>query len=477
MNRIYFEDFPKWKNGKNKGKIKWCEIKGKPIRFSYLNNIYICYIEYDKKNRKITINHNGNKLIRSSNTIYKVKPEDILGIKHDKIYKDFKYNIGDNIKKDKFDIVIIDRFRDNDSSKTKRYLIKCNICGFDSSKDAFRYGEKICYNIAESNLDNLNVCPCCHGRITQTGINDVATIMPYVVKFFHNENDATKFSPCSKYRIICKCPDCGEVKKNKITINQLCKLKHISCICNNTISLPERIMYNILNVSPKINCNFVYQYKPDWCKFSYNGINRVGIYDFYFKYNGKQYLIEMDGAFHYQKYYKGKDVPQSIVDYHKDKLAKENDYIVLRINCEHSYFDYIKNNIEKILGKEILNDINWENIEISSINNISKLICSDYEEHKNQNDVMRYLEKKYHFRRTAIISHLRSGNKYGWCNYDNKPQWKKVYQFDINGNIINVYDSCNQAMRETGISVINQILIGKVKQRPPYFWSYENRLE
>jgi hypothetical protein len=473
-NRIYYEDLPHWKVGKNKGKIKWENVTDYPIRVEYNGEIYDCLISFN--NGRITFICGNNRLTRNSNAFNKIKPENIIGIEKRKELKPFKYNIGDLIEKENLSITIIDTFHDSNRYKTKRYRYKCNICGFDSSKAAYRNGNQIDYSITESNLLNLTKCPCCHGRIVQCGINDTATTMPEVVKFFFDKSEAKRYSKSSNHKIVCVCPDCGTVKKNKISINQLSKLKYISCVCNRTMSFPERVMYHILNTSNVINGNFIYQYKPPWCVFDYNGKPKHGIYDFYFNYNDNDILIEMDGAFHYTKMFRDKEVPQHIVDLNKDTLAAIHKHNLIRIDCAKSEFDYIKENIIKSLDEVFLVGIDWNEIERLAISNLSKAICMDYEYHKANDDIMKYLENKYHLSRGNIICHLKNGDKYEWCNYNNRPQWKKVYQFDLSGNLIHIYDSCSQAIKESGISTLNLILIGKVKQRPPFIWSYNEKI-
>lgn len=65
-NKIYVDNLPRWKSGKNIGKIKWRDAVGYTVLTLYQNIEYLIKIEYfDVKTRKITINiinNNFNKI-------------------------------------------------------------------------------------------------------------------------------------------------------------------------------------------------------------------------------------------------------------------------------------------------------------------------------------------------------------------------------------------------------------------------------
>lgn len=65
-NKIYVDNLPKWKSGKNIGKIKWRDTVGYTVLTLYQNIEYLIKIEYfDIKTKKITINiinNNFNKI-------------------------------------------------------------------------------------------------------------------------------------------------------------------------------------------------------------------------------------------------------------------------------------------------------------------------------------------------------------------------------------------------------------------------------
>lgn len=390
--------------------------------------------------------------------------------------KDYIYKINENIKKDNLDITIVDRFRKTDKSKTKTYHIKCNICGFDSRKGIYKKGKFYPYSIEEYNLKNLANCPCCSSKLVQVGINNIPTTAPWMVKYFQNGyEEAKKYSRSSTKRLFFKCPDCNRIKHNKIAIQQLYKIGKISCICQDGMSLPEKIMYYLLLQSNDISKNFKYQYSPTWCQFYLGNTKKHGIYDFYFKIDDNEFLIEMDGNFHYEKHYKGKTVQlQKQIDHQKDILAKENGMKVVRIDCKRSDFEYVKNNILKscLFTMLKLDDVDWEKIKENCYKNIIKLVCDDYK-FGMHNTVK--LAEKYHISRSSVISYLHIGNENKWCEYHGGNK-KKVYQYTLDGEFVKCWDSCNEAIRKTGISSINACLINKIKQAGGYLWLYEKKV-
>ena len=390
--------------------------------------------------------------------------------------KDYLYQLNENIKRENLDITIIGRFRKNDNSKTKTYLIKCNKCGFDSRNETYKKGESFQYTIAEYNLKSQSFCPCCNFKVVQVGINDIPNTAPWMIKYFQGGyEEAKRYSKSSTQRLYFKCPHCNKIKHNKISIQQLYKVGKISCECNDGMSLQEKIMYYLLLQNDEFSKNFKYQYSPKWCVFTLYNKKKRGVYDFYIQNDKGEFVIEMDGNFHFEKHFKDKTVEQQQeIDYKKDLLAKENNIEVIRIDCKESNFEYIKNNIlnSKLFSLLGLSGVDWDVIKENCYKNIIKLVCLDYYKNKEYKTIE--LAKKYHMARTTIINYLHIGNENNWCNYygGNK---KIVYQYSLNGEFIRCWDSCNEAIRETGITSINYCLLDKTKQAGGYIWSYERK--
>ena len=160
-------------------------------------------------------------------------------------------------------------------------------------------------------------------------------------------------------------------------------------------------MYNLLS---QLNIEFKYQYSPKWIQ-PYK-------YDFCFIYNNKKYIIEMDGGLGHGNltFYNRQDDKGKIIDNYKDDLAKQHEYIIIRIDCNYnnisSRYDYIKNNIFNSELKNILNLNNINLKECDSFAEISILIKVS----KLWNDNIRSydkLGKELHINRDAIRNYLK----------------------------------------------------------------------
>ena len=129
-------------------------------------------------------------------------------------------------------------------------------------------------------------------------------------------------------------------------------------------------MTNILSL---LNINFETEYRIG--NYPYR-------YDFYFNYNGMNYLIEMDGAYGHgcNELSKMTIDEQIFIDNTKDKIASENDYIMIRIDCKYrsdkNKYEYVRNNIISSQLNDIF-DISNEILDyanlLSQTSNIYKL--------------------------------------------------------------------------------------------------------
>lgn len=74
-------------------------------------------------------------------------------------------------------------------------------------------------------------------------------------------------------------------------------------------------------------------------------------------------------------------------------------------------------------------------------------------------------------RKNISNSLIKGGNVQG----SNNPQSRKVYQYDLNGNLINCYENCMEAAKDnnTAHSSLNECCNGKRKSAGGYIWRYK----
>ena len=395
----------------------------------------------------------------------------------------WKYEIGQVIKDEKRYFKIIEkeircRQRKTHKENQKWYKCKCNVC----SGEVF---------LEENHLHRGRGCPCCDGRVIIKGINDISTLRPDLNIFFVDINDSYNYGLGSHKEVKCKCPMCGEIKN--IKIYNLTNKGFVCKKCNiNKSSLPEKIMNYVLKTFKESNYIDDYDTEKvfDWCKFynPYKKIETFGRYDFVIEKN--KIIIEMDGRFH--KNYNemnGQSVEESkFIDNIKDKLAKDNGFKVIRIDCNYKNnepFTFIKNNIIKSDLKNYfkINTINWD-ICLKYINNYSdnilNSICEYWNNNKNKtvSDLALYFNKD----RETIRKNLKIGSDIGLCNYNvyyeiSKNGKKSSEKLKIfikvikNENIILVEKGLNNLSRKSskclGINIspyiISKCINGKMK--------------
>lgn len=362
-----------------------------------------------------------------------------LSILLNKKSDEFKYGIGQVFKDNKRDLTIIDRKvivkeriyknrKNKSNTQVKWYKYKCNICGFECGEHYKNQEYKEEYWIEESNLTTGNGCSCCTNQIVVKGYNDVPTTAPFIIPYFQGGYDEAKmYNYKSNHKIYPKCPDCGRVKDKPTTVCNIITSGSIRCACGDGISYPEKLMIAVLE---QLEVNFITEYSPEWCKYiSFNNISKIktGRYDF--KLNDYPYIIEMDGAWHSKdnKMSGTKKEESEYIDFIKDKLAKENGYEVIRIDCNYisDRFKYIKNNLLKSNLSELfdLSIIDWSNAEHFALTNLAKKSCDLWNSgiHSTK-EISKILKIKYF---GTIIGYLKKGNELGLCNYNPAEEMRK----------------------------------------------------
>lgn len=378
------------------GRVDWVGSVGMEVRFNYKNKSGIFKIlEYDSGTEYVTVEH--------LNILYKINATDLKHCRLNRFFNlitsNFKIEIGGKFLDHKRNIVIIDReyrkrydkngdFKCND----KWYKYKCDKCEYEGWA-------------MESELLRGSGCSCCIGKVVVKGINDIGTTRPEFKKFFIG-SDYEKYTKGSNKLVKLKCPDCGNTKY--MNVYDLTR-RGICCSCSDKNSYPTKFMFKILSL---LNISFKKEKSFEWGLYFYNGKYRKCYYDFYFKLNNKEYIVEMDGAWHKRdNNMSGVTLKDTkYIDSEKDRLAKENNIEVIRIDCEKSDFNFIKDNIYSSRLNEILelDKVDWKEVEMFALSNLVKVAC-DYKK-ENPELSTSDIAKLMGMSQTGIANYLRQGN-------------------------------------------------------------------
>ncbi|MFC0903875.1 hypothetical protein ACFHWD_04115 [Clostridium sp. MT-14] len=219
-----------------------------------------------------------------------------------------------------------------------------------------------------------------------------------------------------------------------------------------------------VGVSEQLNIKFIYQYSPKWCKYKLNSKNKKGRYDFYFKINNNEYIVETDGGWHNKdNKISGQTKGESkYIDNIKDKLANNHKIEVIRIECNKSELKYIKNNIINKLNNIFnLNKIDWLKCHKYACNSLVKKACDlwqqkDYSTNK--------IGEILNISDGTIRNYLKQGTKLNWCQYNPKQIQKNNGKlFGNNGTKViclnnkKIFNSVSEAKRyfKNNVNIIN----------------------
>jgi hypothetical protein len=265
-----------------------------------------------------------------------------------------------------------------------------------------------------------------------------------------------------------ECCSCGW-SNGEIRENDLKTKKKGSCPrCSDGISMPNKLGFNLLE---QLNIVFKREYCPDWIK--------PKRYDFYFELNNKKYIIEMDGAFHIKNNnMSGQTVKESkSVDDFKDKLARDHDIEVIRIDCEISDLKYIKNSIlhSKLATMFDLSKIDWLKCQEYACSSLVKQTCDLW---NSGIESTIKIGRILNLDKGTIIRYLKIGTELNMCNY--KP--KKANYIGINNEdrkkpvmcleTHEIYNSISEATRKTKLNNISACCRGVKKSASGYTWMY-----
>ena len=352
------------------------------------------------------------------------RKEGIEGVKQTrKKPNEFFYELGQILKDDKRDLIIIGRkyIRDTNGRNRKHYKYRCSKCGFNCDGH-YRKGEyKEEYWIEESALKGGTGCSCCKNTSIVPEINSIWKKNRWMCDLGVSEEDAKKYSCSNGNKIEVTCPDCGNIKM--VTISKIYSRKSIGCSCGDGFSKGHKYIRNILE---QLDVEFVENSSPSWCNFKYKNQIRGGEYDFILE--DKKLIIEVDGGFHRKdNTMSGQTKEDSkFIDSEKDRLAYENNYKMIRVYYND---DYIMNK-ESVMNSKMplyfdLSNINWERATEFSLSNLVKEICLTWEsQYPNIKTIDIALE--FNLSQATICKYLSIGSNLNWCNYNPKEERRKA---------------------------------------------------
>lgn len=196
-------------------------------------------------------------------------------------------------------------------------------------------------------------------------------VYPDLIPLFKNRSDAHNGVSSSK-KVDFICPCCNKIYNKRIS--DIVKAGHMTCpTCNDGFSYPEKFMSNLFN---QLNIKYKYHVQENW--------TQGYIYDFIFEYDNQKYIIETDGGIgHGNKSFSDKSNAESLkIDNIKDEIAKNNGYIMIRIDCnypDNKRYEYIKNSIITTLSFLIdLSKVDWIACHKKSLDSKFILVINEY---------------------------------------------------------------------------------------------------
>lgn len=330
-------------------------------------------------------------------------------------------------------------------------------------------------------------CPYCAGmRVNHT--NCLWTTHPDTAKLLADSSVGYRVTSNNKEKFAFICEHCRN-KTKKLNINQVVRQGLPCPICSDGISYPEKFMcYALIQTGIKFETQktFAWSKKIKNEDGDYENCRR---YDFYIP--SINCIVENHGEQHYKDSFKhsknGSLEYQKNNDELKERIARKNgieNYII--IDCRRSDPDFIKNNI--LLSNLSLfldfDNINWEKCHQYACSSYVKTACKLWSDGTNNTkQIARIMNIDF----STVIKYLKQGSRLGWCDYDSKEvmrnngliRRKSVIQLDLDGMIINRFESIADASRYLNISEgnISSVCSGRTQKTGGFRWMYKEDYE
>lgn len=275
---------------------------------------------------------------------------------------------------------------------------------------------------------------------------------PSLVKYFKDKSVAYNYSPWSIKTAVLVCPQCGSEKEYKLTnLNH----GHFSCdICGDGISFPNRFVREILKSKGIL-------FESEWS----NNNEFVYKYDIKLEKDGKIILLELDGEYH------DKDKKTKERDKIKDKIAKDNEWELIRINVNGSDTEKIYKNL---LESKLTKYYNIEGVDILKCEELSqKSLVPQIWEYYNDNLNLTYKDIAKHFQISVstVSRKLKIGRKIGKVkNYRiNSSKILEVYKGDKKIKQYNSVTECaDSSMTELGVVIRRDGIYRAIREGKQY---------
>ena len=408
MRKVFLDDLPR-ERYRGRSCIKWADSIGYIVKFIY-DNIEgeIEIISYDREKQCLEVKYLDNPPF---NIYIGNFTKCCIGRLLNRYTNEFKIEIGRVFKDDNRNITITDReyrltYRNNGTLRTnwRWYKYTCNKCGWTEGW------------IAENHLIKGVGCGCCcpTPRSVVLGINTIWDTDKWLIPIINNDEFCKTHSHGCGDKVYPTCTDCGEISKTPVRVSSIYGYKKMTCkCCSDGISYPNKLMFNILT---QLELDFIPEYSPEWVGRKF--------YDFYVP--SMKLIIEMDGGFHNKdNKMSGQTKEESKhIDGEKDSLARDNGDKVIRINCEKSELEFIKQSILDNKLDELfdLSIIIWNKCEEFALSNRVKEACDLWNSGIHN---AKEIAKTMKLDRTTITPYLKRGQLLGWCEYDAKEEMAK----------------------------------------------------
>lgn len=261
-------------------------------------------------------------------------------------------------------------------------------------------------------------CPYCKGRKILIGYNDMWTTRPDIAAMLQNPEDGYRYTCGANKKAWFNCPDCGTPSLK--TINNVATHDFGCQHCSDSVSYPNKFSRALLDQLPieSYDC----EYRPKWAASYY--------YDNHFWYDGVEYILEMDGALHFNEHTFSRTTIEQIreADRIKDELAAQYNIHMIRIDCIKSDMEYIKAHILRSELNSVfdLSNVDWVLCDQKGQKNILKEACKLY---MSKMYTLTDIGKILHVHPATVSNYLKRGTKFGWCDYSTNSS-RKTQQND-----------------------------------------------